>query len=148
MISNEKSYWLIKSEPETWSFQQQKCKGKEGEHWDGVRNYQARNYMKNMKKNDICLFYHSGKEKQIVGLVTVKKTYYPDHTDPTGNFGMVDVQYLCDAPKALTLKTIKSTPELQKIPLVVQPRLSVMPIDSASFWMMCQMMELEEDKII
>ena len=94
MKTSSKNYWLIKSEPHTWSWEQQKHK--KTTHWDGVRNYQASNNMKLMKKGDECFFYHSGEERAIKGIVTVIKEYYPDHTDETGRFGMVDVKYVKD----------------------------------------------------
>ena len=94
----------MKSEPETWSWEQQKKK--KVEHWDGVRNYQAANYMKQMKKGDECLFYSSVSEKAIKGIMTVVKEYYPDHTDKKGIFGMVDVKYVKDL-KEVTLAEIK-----------------------------------------
>ena len=126
-----KNYWLMKSEPETWSWEQQKKK--KIEHWDGVRNYQAANYMKQMKKGDECLFYSSVSEKVIKGIMTVVKEYYPDHTDKKGIFGMVDVKYLKDFKREVTLKEIKDNIFFSDFPLVKQARLSVMPV-SKSQW--------------
>ena len=119
-------YWLIKSEPSSYSWQQMQndittC-------WDGVRNYQARNYMKQMRLKDHAFFYHSGKDKEILGIVEVIKEYYPDHTDKTGQFGMVDVKYFQPLQNPITLKKIKSSKELSNILLIKQSRLSVMPI--------------------
>lgn len=119
-------YWLMKSEPSTYSWEQMQndittC-------WDGVRNYQARNYMKQMRVKDHAFFYHSGKTKEILGIVEIIKEYYPDHTDNTGNFGMVDVKYFQPLKYPVSLKTIKSSKELSDIPLIKQSRLSVMPI--------------------
>jgi predicted RNA-binding protein with PUA-like domain len=125
MKTSSKNFWLIKSEPHTWSWEQQKQK--KTTHWDGVRNYQASNNMKLMKKGDECFFYHSGKERAIKGIVTVIKEYYPDHTDETGRFGMVDVKYVKDLEN-IYLSQIKSDPFFNNFPLVRQSRLSVMPV--------------------
>ena len=125
MRTSSKNYWLIKSEPHTWSWEQQK--NKKTTHWDGVRNYQASNNMKQMQKGDECLFYHSGEERAIKGIVEVIKEYYPDPTDETGRFGMVDVRYLRDLEN-IYLSQIKSNPFFSKFPLVRQSRLSVMPV--------------------
>jgi len=125
MRTLSKNYWLIKSEPHTWSWEQQK--NKKTTHWDGVRNYQASNNMKLMQKGDECLFYHSGEERAIKGIVEVIKEYYPDPTDETGRFGMVDVRYLRDLEN-IYLSQIKSNPFFSKFPLVRQSRLSVMPV--------------------
>ena len=115
----------MKSEPHTWSWEQQK--NKKTTHWDGVRNYQASNNMKLMKKGDECFFYHSGEERAIKGIVTVIKEYYPDPSDETGRFGMVDVRYLRDLEN-IYLSQIKSDPFFNNFPLVRQSRLSVMPV--------------------
>ena len=125
MKTSSKNYWLIKSEPHTWSWEQQKQK--KTTHWDGVRNYQASNNMKLMKKGDECFFYHSGEERAIKGIVTVIKEYYPDHTDETGRFGMVDVKYVKDLEN-IYLSQIKSDLFFNNFPLVRQSRLSVMPV--------------------
>lgn len=119
-------YWLVKSEPNTWSWDDHVKK--EVEHWDGVRNYQASNNMKAMKIGDLAFFYHSVKEKQIVGIVEVVKEYYPDHTDPKGRFGMVDLKAVSSVKKPVTLAEIKATPSLQNMALVKQSRLSVCPV--------------------
>ena len=131
------NYWLMKSEPGTWSWDDQVKKGVE--HWDGVRNYQASNNMKAMKKGDRAFFYHSVNEKRIVGIVEVVKEYYPDHTDPKGRFGMVDVKALRPVPNPVTLADIKSDERLQDLALVKQSRLSVMPIDKKSWDIICGM---------
>jgi predicted RNA-binding protein with PUA-like domain len=125
MKTLSKNYWLMKSEPHTWSWEQQK--NKKTTHWDGVRNYQASNNMKLMKKGDECFFYHSGEERAIKGIVTVIKEYYPDPSDETGRFGMVDVRYLRDLEN-IYLSQIKSDPFFNNFPLVRQSRLSVMPV--------------------
>ena len=115
----------MKSEPETWSWEQQKKK--KVEHWDGVRNYQAANYMKQMKKGDECLFYSSVFEKAIKGIMTVVKEYYPDNTDKKGIFGMVDVKYVKDL-KEVYLSQLKEDPFFNDFKLIKQSRLSVMPV--------------------
>lgn len=125
------AYWLIKTEPHVWSWEDQVKKGVT--FWDGVRNYQARNNLKAMKVGDFALFYHSGDEKQIMGVVEVLKSYYPDPSDPTGRFGMVDVKSVKPFLHPVTLKEIKEDPYLQHLALVRQPRLSVMPLDPKSW---------------
>lgn len=125
------AYWLFKSEPSTWSWQDQVSQRITS--WDGVRNYQASNHMKAMKKGDLGFFYHSVKEKAIVGVVRVIKEYYPDHTDPTGRFGMVDVEAVESLKNPVTLQEIKEDERLEHLGLVKQSRLSVMPIDLPSW---------------
>ena len=126
-------YWLIKSEPnkKMWGIIQKK--GAKGCFWKRVRNYQARNYMKQMKKGDQCFFYHSADEKQIIGVVEVTKEYYPDKTDDTGRFVLVDVKIKKKLKKPVTLKEIKLNPSLSNLALVRQSRLSVMPVDQKSW---------------
>lgn len=119
-------YWLAKSEPDTWSWQMHLKKGVEP--WYGVRNYQASNNLKAMKIGDRAYFYHSVKEKQIMGILEVVKEYYPDHTDEKGRFGMVDFKAIEPLPHPVTLAQIKACPELQEMPLIRQSRLSVMPV--------------------
>ena len=121
-------YWLIKSEPGTWSWQDQVNKGEEGEGWDGVRNYQASNNMKKMEIGDLAFFYHSVSEKSIVGIVEIIEKYQPDPTDLSGRFGMVVVKALKSFNRHVSLSDIKSNQDLQDISLVKQSRLSVMPI--------------------
>jgi predicted RNA-binding protein with PUA-like domain len=125
------AYWLVKSEPNVWSWEDQVKKGIT--FWDGVRNYQASNNLKAMKIGDLALFYHSGEERQIMGIAEVVKTYYPDHTDSSGRFGMVDVKAVEPFGKPVTLKEIKDDPRLQDLALVRQSRLSVMPIDEKAW---------------
>lgn len=125
------AYWLIKSEPYVWSWADQV--EQDVTSWDGVRNYQASNNLKAMKRGDLALFYHSGKERQIMGIVEVIKTYYPDSSDPSGRFGMVDVKAVKSFAHPVTLREIKAEPRLQHIALVHQSRLSVMPIDEAAW---------------
>ena len=133
------NYWLIKSEPGTWSWDDQVKKGKAGEGWDGVRNYQASNNMKAMKIGDRCFFYHSVNEKQIVGIVEVIEEYHPDPTDAKGRFGMVTVMAVKPFEKPVTLADIKAEPKLADLSLIKQSRLSVMPIDPASWKLICKM---------
>ena len=119
-------YWLIKSEPSTWSWNDQ-IKNKKT-MWDGVRNYQARNNLKLMKKNDLCFFYHSVTERSIVGIVKVVKEYYPDPTDKTERFVVVDVKATKKLKNPVSLDQIKENNKLKDIALVKQSRLSVMPL--------------------
>ena len=122
------SYWLMKSEPDVWSIDQQKLAGSEGATWDGVRNYQASNNLKKMKKGDFCFFYHSVSEKSIVGIVKVVKEYYTDPTDETGKFVVVDVKPYKKLRKKVSLEQIKGEQKLKNIALIKQSRLSVMPL--------------------
>jgi len=122
------AYWLIKSEPGTWSWDDQLKKGDEGEGWDGVRNYQASNNMKKMEIGDLAFFYHSVNEKSIVGIVSIIEKYQDDPTDKTGRFGMVVVKAIKSFTKSVSLFEIKSNQKLQGISLIKQSRLSVMPI--------------------
>ena len=122
------AYWLLKSEPGTWSWDDQLKKGDEGEGWDGVRNYQASNNMKKMEIGDLAFFYHSLSEKSIVGIVSIIEKYQDDPTDKTGRFGMVVVKAIKSFTKSVSLSEIKSNQKLQGISLIKQSRLSVMPI--------------------
>ena len=119
-------YWLLKSEPDAWSWNNQVKEG--ASMWDGVRNYQARNNLKEMKKNDLCFFYHSVTEKSIVGIVKVVKEYYPDPTDKTDRFVVVDVKAIKKLKNPVSLDQIKENNKLKDIALVKQSRLSVMPL--------------------
>lgn len=130
-------YWLIKSEPGAWSWENHVDAGTA--EWDGVRNYQAANNMKAMKIGDRAFFYHSVNEKRVVGIVEVAKEYYPDPTDPKGVFGMVDFKAVAPMPTPVTLADIKSDERLQELPLIRQSRLSVMPIDAKSWKIICGM---------
>tara|TARA_X000000368_G_C22871238_1_gene641000 strand:- start:384 stop:794 length:411 start_codon:yes stop_codon:yes gene_type:complete len=125
------NYWLIKSEPETWSWDDQ-VKAKI-DMWDGVRNYQARNNLMKMKKGDLCFFYHSVKEKRIVGIVEVVKEYYTDPTDKTKKFVAVNVKAKQKIDNPITLEQIKTDKKLSHLALIKQSRLSVMPIDKNSW---------------
>lgn len=131
------NYWLMKSEPSAWSWESQVKK--KVESWNGVRNYQAANNMKAMKLGDRAFFYHSVDEKQIVGIVEIAKLYYPDPTDETGRFGMVDVKALMPLKTPVTLAQIKAEPKLKDLALLRQSRLSVSPVDAASWKLICKM---------
>ena len=119
-------YWLLKSEPEAWSWDNQVKEG--ASMWDGVRNYQARNNLKEMKKNDLCFFYHSVTERSVVGIVKVVKEHYPDPTDETDRFVVVDVKAIKKLKNPVSLEEIKENEKLKNIALIKQSRLSVMPI--------------------
>ena len=127
------AFWLFKSEPSTWSWQDQTAKGAAGEAWDGVRNYQASNNMKAMLIGDLAFFYHSVNEKQIVGIVEICARYHPDPTDASGRFGMVTVKAVKPLNTPVTLADIKADERLQEMALVRQSRLSVTPV-SAEHW--------------
>ena len=132
-------YWLMKSEPSTWSWEQQSKVGSKGEGWDGVRNYQASNNMKKMKKGDLCFFYHSVKERDIIGIVKVKNEYHPDPTDTSERFGMVTVVAVKPLKNRVNLDQIKEDKRLSHLALVKQSRLSVMPIDAKSWKIICNL---------
>ncbi len=119
-------YWLVKSEPSSWSWQDQVSQ--KLTNWDGVRNFQARNYLKQMQLGDLCFFYHSVVGKQIMGIVKVSKTYMPDPSDESGKFGMVQMSYVEPLKNPVSLEIIKANQALQDLPLLKQSRLSVMPI--------------------
>jgi predicted RNA-binding protein with PUA-like domain len=121
------AFWLFKSEPSTWSWTQQVDAGARGTFWNGVRNHLAKKHLMAMKKGDKGFFYHSNEERAIVGVVEVIKTYYPDHTDETGKFGMVDIKAVKPL-KAVTLAQIKNEPKLADMVLVNNSRLSVQPV--------------------
>ena len=127
------AYWLIKSEPDLWSITQQEKAGFKGAIWDGVRNYQARNSLKKMRKGDLCFFYHSNIGKEIVGIVEVIKEAFLDPTDKKKIFVAVMVRFKKKLKKPIKLEDIKKNGSLTEIPLIKQSRLSVMPIDSKSW---------------
>ena len=133
------NYWLFKSEPGAWSWDDQVKEGKRGAEWDGVRNYQAGNNMKAMKIGDKGFFYHSVNEKQIMGIVEVCKLWYLDPSDPKGKFGMVDVRAMEPFPKPVTLAEVKADERLTELPLVTNSRLSVQPVDTNSWKIICRM---------
>ena len=126
-------YWLLKSEPNVWSIDQQKKTGAKGTVWDGVRNYQAAKNLKNMKKGDLCFFYHSNIGKEIVGIVEVIKEFYLDKTDKSGRFVAVSVKFRKKLIKPVSLEAIKKNKQLSHLSLIKQSRLSVMSIDSKSW---------------
>jgi len=128
-----KSYWLMKSEPNVWSINQQKKAGAKGASWDGVRNYQAANNLKKMNKGDLCFFYHSNIGKEIVGIVEIIKTAFIDPTDVQKKFVAVQVRYKKMLKKAISLTSIKNNKDLKHLFIIKQSRLSVMPIDSKSW---------------
>ncbi len=134
-----RNYWLVKSEPYKWSWDDHVKKGVE--HWDGVRNYQASNNMKAMKIGDQSFFYHSNEGKEIVGIMEVVKEYYPDHTDPKERFGMVDFKAIKPFKKPVTLATIKETKSLAGMALVKQMRLSVGPVSKKEWDIILKMGE-------
>ena len=133
------NYWLFKSEPSSWSWQDQLSKGKKGEGWDGVRNYQASNNMKKMKKDDLGFFYHSVKEKRIVGIIKVIKEYHPDPTDISNKFGMVTVKAVKTLKKSVSLSDIKQNNSLSDFIMLKQNRLSVLPVTSIQWKIICGM---------
>ena len=130
-------YWLFKSEPDAWSWDNQVKEG--ASMWDGVRNYQARNNLKEMKKNDLCFFYHSVTERSIVGIVKVVKEYYSDPTDKTGRFVVVDVKVTKKLKNPVSLDQIKENSKLKDIALVKQSRLSVMPLKKTEWEIIIKM---------
>ena len=127
------NYWLLKSEPDAWSIDQQIKSGNKGSVWDGVRNYQAANNLRKMKKGDLCFFYHSNIGKEIVGIVEVVKEHYIDKTDKSGRFVAVTVKFLKRLDNPVSLEQIKKNKDLSHLSLIKQSRLSVMPIDSKSW---------------
>ena len=131
------AYWLFKSEPGAWSWDDHSKKGVE--HWDGVRNHQANNNMKVMKIGDLGFFYHSVNEKQVVGIVEVVREHYPDHTDASGRFGMVDLKAVKPVATPVTLGDIKTNPKLADMVLVNNSRLSVQPVTAAEWSEVCRM---------
>jgi predicted RNA-binding protein with PUA-like domain len=131
------AYWLVKTEPNTWSWADQMRD--KTTFWNGVRNYQASNNLKAMKKGDKCLFYHSGEERQVVGIVEVVKEYYPDPSDDAGRFGMVDLRVGEAFKTPVTLKDIKADERMADLALLRQGRLSVVPIDAKSWKIICGM---------
>ena len=128
-----KSYWLLKSEPNVWSINDQKKTGLKGATWDGVRNYQAASNLKKMSKGDLCFFYHSNIGKEIVGIVEVIKPSFIDPSDKEKKFVAVKVVFKKALKKPVSLENIKKNPNLSNLPLIKQSRLSVMPIDSKSW---------------
>ena len=132
-------YWLLKSEPNVWSINNQKKAGLKGTTWDGVRNYQAANNLRKMSRGDLCFFYHSNIGKKIVGIVEVIKTAFIDPTDKEKKFVAVQVRFKKALKKPISLENIKKNPNLNKLPLIKQSRLSVMPIDTKSWKIILKM---------
>jgi predicted RNA-binding protein with PUA-like domain len=132
------AHWLYKSEPSSWSWQQQRDAGEKGTFWSGVRNHSAKLNLMAMKLGDRGFFYHSNEGKAIVGIVEVIKTYYPDHTDPTGKFGMVDIKAVESLPTPVTLDAIKAEPTLKEMVLVNNSRLSVQPVTDDEWRIVCR----------
>jgi predicted RNA-binding protein with PUA-like domain len=133
------AYWLLKSEPHAWSWDQQKAEARKGAEWDGVRNFQARNNMRAMKKGDLGFFYHSGEDRCVVGIVKVVKEAHPDSTDGTGQWECVDVAAVADLPKPVTLAEIKANPKFKDMVLARVSRLSVQPVSSQEWSMICKL---------
>ena len=133
------NYWLLKSEPDVWSIDQQKKAGKKGAVWDGVRNYQAANNLKKMQIGDLCFFYHSNIGKEIVGIVKVIKPAFLDKTDQKKRFVAVQVRFEKQLKYPVSLKSIKKNTAISHLPLIKQSRLSVMPIDFKSWKILCKM---------
>ena len=133
------AYWLLKSEPSSWSWDEQVAAGAKGTFWSGVRNHAAKQNLQAMKRGDQAFFYHSGEGKEIVGVVEVVKEYYPDHTDKTGVFGMVDVKAVEPLPNPVMLAAVKAEPKLKDMALIKYSRLSVQPV-SAEEWRLVRRM--------
>jgi predicted RNA-binding protein with PUA-like domain len=133
------SYWLFKTEPEEHSWKMQKARGKKGEPWTGVRNFVARNNMKAMRLGDLGFFYHTGEDKEVVGIVEVCATAHPDSKDETGVWKCVDVRAVCDMPKPVTLAAAKANPKLAAMALVRTARLSVQPVTPEEWKEVCRM---------
>jgi predicted RNA-binding protein with PUA-like domain len=133
------AYWLFKSEPDSWSWAKQKARGEAGQEWDGVRNYQARNHMRAMKAGDRGFFYHSGGEKQVVGIVEVIGEAHPDSTDDSGTWECVDIRAVADMPQPVTLDAIKAEARLSEMVLVANSRLSVQPVRDEEWRLVCAM---------
>ena len=133
------AYWLVKTEPEEFSWETQVERGAKGEPWSGVRNFTARRHMKEMKKGDLAFFYHTGEEKQVVGIVEVIREAYPDTTDPKGVFVAVDVKAIKPFPKPVTLAAVKAEPRLKDMALTKYARLSVQPVTAEEWRIVCAM---------
>ena len=133
------AYWLLKTEPETFSWDDQVERGAKGEPWTGVRNFTARRHLKEMKTGELAFFYHTGDEKQVVGIVEVIRESYRDPTDEKGVFVAVDVKAIKPLPQPVTLATIKAEPRLKDMALVKYPRLSVQPVTAPEWAFVCRM---------
>jgi predicted RNA-binding protein with PUA-like domain len=137
MAARRRQYWLVKSEPDAFSWDQQVAKGVEA--WTGVRNAQAANNLKAMRQGDRAFFYHSNEGKEIVGIVQVVRTFYPDPGDATGKFGMVDIAPVSSLPRAVSLAEMKGVPELAGFSLLRQSRLSVCAVSDSEWAVLCRM---------
>ena len=133
------THWLFKSEPSAWSYEMQVAAGKKGTEWTGVRNHSAKLNMMAMKLGDRGFFYHSNEGKAIVGIVEVIKLYYPDPTDESGKFGMVDIKAVKPLPEPVTLEAVKAEKQLAKMALVANSRLSVQPVTAEEWALVCEM---------
>lgn len=133
------AYWLFKSEPATWSWEDQVAKGDAGEEWDGVRNYQARNYMRDMKRGDLGFFYHSQTEKAVVGIVEIIAEAHADSTTDDARWECVDIKAVQPLQKPVTLEAVKAEPDLAEMSLVKSARLSVQPVSEAEWRKICGM---------
>jgi predicted RNA-binding protein with PUA-like domain len=138
------AYWLLKTEPETFGWDDQIKKGAEGEPWTGVRNFIAKRHLKAMKKGEHAFFYHTGEEKRIVGIVEVIREHYRDPTDPTQKFDAVDVKAVKPVPRPVTLAEVKAEPRLRDMALAKYPRLSVQPVTDAEWRIVCEMGGLKD----
>lgn len=133
------AFWLLKTEPETWSWEMQLERGERGEPWSGVRNHVAKNNLTKMKRGERALFYHSGRTKEIVGVVEVIREAYPDPTDPSGKFVAIDVKANAPAKRRLSLQAIKAEPRLVDMVLVNHSRLSVQPVTAREWKVVCEL---------
>lgn len=133
------NYWLVKSEPDTWSWDQQVGKGEAGEAWNGVRNHAAKLNMMRMKIGDRAFFYHSNEGREIVGIVEIIREHYPDPTDPTGKFVCVDLKAVKPFPKPVTLAELKADPRFAEMALIKLSRLSVQPVTATEWKIVCKM---------
>ncbi len=138
-------YWLFKSEPDKWSWEMQKAKGDAGEEWDGIRNYQARNNMREMKIGDRGFFYHSNIGKEVVGIVEVCREIHPDSTTDDPRWECVDVKAVRDMPRPVTLAAVKAEPRLSDMSLVTSMRLSVQPVTAEEWAIVCEMGGLDPE---
>lgn len=141
------AYWLFKTEPEVFSWDMLKARGKKGEPWDGVRNFQARNNMRAMQVGDLGFFYHSGEDREIVGIMEVSALAHPDPKDDTGVWKCVDVRAVAPLPKPVTLAAAKENPKLANMVLVKYSRLSVQPVTAAEWSEVCRMGGLNAKKL-
>ncbi|WP_375574181.1 EVE domain-containing protein [Ahrensia marina] len=140
-------YWLFKSEPFKWSWEQQKAKGDAGEEWDGIRNYQARNFMREMKLGDRAFFYHSNEGLEIVGIAEVSAEIHSDSTTDDERWECVDIRALADMPNPVSLKQVKATKSLADMSLVTSMRLSVQPVKDEEWKIVCAMGSIDPDTL-